>query len=80
VNDQLPIPAALTPVKGLWYPFGWVGPTGCLNVLEKRGMSWPSRDKNPWSCSPSSIHYTDYASRITEKIHRLYHTNDRNIC
>jgi len=58
VNDQPPTPAALTPVNGPRYPLVWEGPTGCLNILEKRGISWPNRDTNPRSCSLSSIHYT----------------------
>ena len=58
MNDQPPIPADLTPVNSLRYPFVWVGPTGGLNILEKRGMSSPSRYTNPWPCRSSSIHYT----------------------
>ena len=65
MNSQIHTPAAAPTeiTHGTQKVRGWVGSSAILRVLEKRKALPPLQHRNLGSFSPSSSHYTDYATR-----------------
>jgi hypothetical protein len=58
VNSQLHTPVALPPgetARGILCIGGWVGPLGCLDVIEERKISCPCRESKPDSSAVHSV-------------------------